>query len=166
VDQTLPPLPEPRFIPGFYDIDARRAIRYTAEDLQAYATEALRLAVPAGWVSVEAELASRPPAAVEPVAWVWNDHKGPGSKSLRWSKPNQWEYATSVEPLYASPPVQQVVQAPLSTAALEAEGYSVREADARFNFRRLMHSNGSWIGLEGIDKLVAASAGHPKEKTE
>ena len=40
---NLPPLPEPRDIPGFYDIEARKALRYTDADLRSYAEEAVRL---------------------------------------------------------------------------------------------------------------------------
>ena len=48
--------------------------------------------------------AARAAAPAEPVAFIWHIHQGEGTKSLRWHKPSQWEYATKVEPLYASPP--------------------------------------------------------------
>jgi len=38
---TLPPLPEPQPIPGFYDIEGRKACRYTADQMQAYAAAAV-----------------------------------------------------------------------------------------------------------------------------
>lgn len=38
---TLPQLPEPQPIPGFYDIEGRKACRYTAEQMQAYAAAAV-----------------------------------------------------------------------------------------------------------------------------
>ena len=42
--------------------------------------------------------------AQEPVAWIWHQHLGEKTKSLRWTKPSQWEYAEKLEPLYAAPP--------------------------------------------------------------
>lgn len=37
----LPPLPEPSPVPGFYEIDARKAVRYTADQMRDYARAAL-----------------------------------------------------------------------------------------------------------------------------
>ena len=59
--------------------------------------------------------------AQEPVAWIWHQHLGEKTKSLRWTKPSQWEYAEKLEPLYAAPPAQpaEPVQR-LSDAGIEA----------------------------------------------
>jgi len=44
---TLPALPEPHGIPGFYDILGRQSLRYTADDMRTYALAALEAAQPA-----------------------------------------------------------------------------------------------------------------------
>ena len=46
---------------------------------------------------------SQPVEPVEPVAYMWHGHMGTGSKSLRFSKPSQWDYINAVAPLFTHP---------------------------------------------------------------
>lgn len=72
------------------------ALREKESDLQA--VQVLRDLMTERAHAAERELAEL--RAQQPVAWIWHDHAGPGSLSLRWHEPRDSEYASKWEPLY------------------------------------------------------------------
>ena len=91
--------------------------------------------------------------AQEPVAWIWHQHLGEKTKSLRWTKPSQWEYAEKLEPLYAAPPAQPaepVQRLSDERAAFEAwhNEYRTQELVRRDDTYYNTHARCRWEGWQ------------------
>ena len=71
---------------------------------------------------LQSELAALEGRQGEPVAYIWHSHVGERSKSLRWSKPTQWDYTTGVDALYLAAGAREAQ--PMTDTVAQVAGYA------------------------------------------